>query len=311
VIVRWTLQSLFRARTRIVGSVLAVTAAFLLVTTFKAVWQGETEKLVSYIDNSKADVWVMQSHVSNMHMATSFISDGKRTQIADVDGVNETAGILYLNSFVRAGSQRWLCYIVGVDQGVAFGGPWSVTRGKRSPGPGEAIIPEVLAKITGLDIGGQIQIAGRKFTVAGLSAGTFSAANPITFVESKDLADLLSLSGYDSYVLVRSQPGIDPEALATRIRQRVDDVEALPTATFAQNDRVLAKQMGTEVIGLMTAICAALAILLVGFSLYIHTSRIRRDLAILKALGFRGRHIYGSVLLQSVVLSGLPKVWRH
>ena len=303
-ILRWTLKSMLKARLRVLGSTLAVAAAFLLVTTFKAVWQGETEQLVAYIDHTDADVWVMQPHVSNMHMATSFISEGKRLQIADVEGVDAMGAILYLNTFVKAGQKSWFCYVVGVDEETKLGGPWSVPRGKHVPARGEAIVPEVLARISGLGLGDKIQIADKTFEIAGLSAETFSVGNPITFVHAADLSGLLSLVGYDSYVLVRAKPDVSAEVLAARIEKQVDDVHALPTSTFVANDRTLAKQMGAEVIGLLTGICAALAAVLVGFSLYIHTARQRRELAILKALGFRNRHVYASVLLQSLLLTG-------
>lgn len=301
---RWTLKSLFRARLRVLGSILAVAAALFLVTTFKAVWQGETEQLVAYIEHARADVWVMQRHVSNMHMASSFISEGKRTQIADVEGVQSVGGILYLNTFVRAGARQWFCYVVGLDEENQLGGPWAMAAGPRFPRHGEAIVPETLAKISGLGLGDRVKIANKTFTISGLSRDTFSVGNPIAFVHAADLADLLSLVGYDSYVLVRAKPGVSPDALAQRIQSEVDDVQALPSKIFMQNDRTLAKQMGAEVIGLLTAICGALAAVLVGFSLYIHAARQRRELAILKALGFRNRDIYLSVLLQSLVVTG-------
>lgn len=77
---RWALKSLLLARARFVGSTLAVSAALLLVITFRAVWQGETEQLAVYLERAGADVWVMQDDVSNVHMSTSFIARGKRTE---------------------------------------------------------------------------------------------------------------------------------------------------------------------------------------------------------------------------------------
>jgi len=49
-------------------------------------------------------------------------------------------------------------------------------------------------------------------------------------------------------------------------------------------------------------------VLLVAFTLYAHTARSRRDLAVLKALGFRNRHVYAGVVLQAVVLTGVATV---
>lgn len=304
-IARWTVKALVRARARVLGSILAVGAAFALVITFRAVWEGETRQLAVYLERAGADVWVMQAHVSNMHMASSFISEGKRNEIAEVDGVRSVAGILYLNTMVQAGGRQWFCYVVGIDEAGQPGGPWSLAEGRPDVSVGEAVIPETLSRLTGTGLGDEIQIADRRFTVVGLSRETFSVTNPVAFVHAADLADLLSLTGYDSYILVQSDPGVAPSDLATRIREEIDGVAVLTTAEFVDNDLQLARQMGTELIALMTTICAVLATLLVGFSLFIHTSHNRRELVILKTVGFANRHIYGSVLIQAVVLTGL------
>jgi putative ABC transport system permease protein len=302
---RWTVKALLRARARVAGSMLAVGAAFALVITFRAVWEGETRQLAVYLERAGADVWVMQAHVSNMHMASSFISEGKRTEIARLDGVHSVSGILYLNTMVEAGGRQWFCYVVGIDEVDQPGGPWSLAEGRGDVSSGEAVIPTTLSRLTGTGIGNEIQIANRRFEVVGLSDETFSVTNPVAFVPAADLADLLSLTGYDSYILVRTDPGVASEDVVSRIREEIDGVAALTTPEFVDNDLQLASQMGTELIALMTTICAALATLLVGFSLFIHTSHNRRELVILKAVGFSNRHIYASVLVQAVVLTGI------
>lgn len=304
-IFRWTVQALIQAPGRFLGSTLAVAAAFLLVLVFRAVWEGETRQLAAYLENAGADVWVMQEDVSNMHMASSFITQGKRNEIERVRDVESVASILYVNTMVTAGDEPWFSYVVGVEEPGQLGGPWSVPEGSAVVEPGEAIIPRVLSELTDTGIGADVRIGDRSFRVVGLSDETFSVTNPITFVHVVDLSDLLSLDGYDSYVLVRGEPGVTPATLVERILDEVDGVSALTTEAFVRSDIRLASQMGTEVLAFMTGICGVLAVLLVGFALYIHTAHHRRDLAILKAVGFRNRHVYLSVLLQAVVLTGL------
>jgi ABC-type antimicrobial peptide transport system permease subunit len=251
----------------------------------------------------------MQDHVSNMHMASSFIAEGKRNEIARLDGVRSVDGILYLNTMVESGGRQWFSYVVGVDRPDQPGGPWSLSEGRRKVGSGEAVVPATLARLTDIRLGDSIRIADRGFEVVGLSEETFSVTNPVIYVDAADLADLLSLSGYDSYVLVRAEPGVTPAELASRIEAEVDGVAALTTAALVANDLQLASQMGTEVIALMTSVGAALATVLVAFALFIHTSHSRRELVILKAVGFSNRHLYASVLIQAAVLTGLAFVF--
>lgn len=304
-IIRWTLKELVRSRARVLGSIAAVGAAFALVIMFRAVWEGESRQIVVYLENAGADVWVMQDHVSNMHMASSFIAEGKRNEIANVDGVRSVDAILYLNTMVESGGRQWFSYVVGVDEPGQPGGPWSLSEGRGDVRESEAVIPATLARLTDVGLGDSIRVADHDFAVVGLSNGTFSVTNPVIFVPAADLADLLSLNGYDSYMLIRADPAVTAEELVARIEAEVDGVAALTTRDFVANDLQLASQMGTEVIALMTTICAVLAVVLVAFALFIHTSHTRRELVILKAVGFSNRHMYGSVLLQAAVLTGL------
>lgn len=74
---RWTLKSLTAEPVALLVSIAAAGSAFLLVLFFEAVYAGEAEQIVAYVSHADADVWVMQRGVSNMHMATSYVSDWK------------------------------------------------------------------------------------------------------------------------------------------------------------------------------------------------------------------------------------------
>ena len=304
-IVRWTLRSLIESPLAAFGSAAAVGAALALVILFEGIWLGEADQVVAYADHTDADIWVMQRGVSNMHMATSLMPDNKRAAVASLQGVADVAPILYLNTLVKAGDRQSFSYVVGITETSTRGGPWSMAKGKSAVKPGEAVIPEVLSSLSGVGVGGRVRIADRWLEVVGLSQGTYSMANPVTFVHSADVAELLSIKGYDSYLLVRTTPGVDPTTAARRIEASIDGVSAFTKAEFVASDRRMAMQMGIEVIELITLIGTVLAAVLVAFTLYTHTIRKRRELSILKALGFRGRQLLGSVLLQAVLLTAL------
>jgi putative ABC transport system permease protein len=124
-------------------------------------------------------------------------------------------------------------------------------------------------------------------------------ANSIAFVTLSDLAEIMSTFGTMSYFLVDAEPGIDPAVLAERIRSEVEKVNAVPLQDFIDYDWALAMQMGLEIIGLMTVIGGALAVLLIGFTVFSHISRRERELAVMKAVGVRNREILWSVLVQT------------
>lgn len=300
---RWAFKSLTAEPLSFLLTAFVVGIALLLVVFFEAVFDGESEKIIAYPEEIKPDVWVMQRGVFNMHMATSLIWDWKKDKVAKVEGVARVTPILYLNAIVEAGGRRWFSFVVGMEQGDARAGPWKMASGRSRPRKGQAVVPAVLAKLAGLRLGDPVRIANKTFTIVGLSEGTFSMANSITFVTYSDLEDVMSLTGSDSYLLVDAKPGVDPAVLAKRIRDQVDNVNALPEKEFIKNDKEMAMQMGVELIGIMTVIGAALAVFLSVFMLYVFVVRKQRDLAVLKALGANNGKIYAGVALQAACIA--------
>ncbi len=302
---RWTWKSFLTEPWHLLASACAIGSAFALVLFFEAVFAGESRQIVAYIQHSEADVWVMQEGVSNMHMATSFVSDWKADVTARVAGVNKVTPILYLNTVMRAGEGNWFSFIVGLDGHDPRAGPWAVADGEALPRQGEALVPETLARLAKLEIGDFISIAGHRLVISGLTEGTFSMANSVTFVTMDDLSEIMSTFGSMSYFLVDGSPGVDARDLARRIESEVEKVSAVPHDAFVDNEREVAMQMGVEIIWLMTVIGGALAVLLTGFAVYASTARREREFAVLKALGFRNRSVYASVMVQASMLAML------
>ncbi|MFV2091186.1 MAG: ABC transporter permease, partial [Pseudomonadales bacterium] len=285
------------------SSIAAAGCAFSLVMFFEAVFAGEAEQIVAYVEHADADIWVMQRGVSNMHMSTSYLYDWKATQIADVPGVASAEPILYLNSVVETGGKQWFSYVVGLDVPGATAGPWAMVAGKVEPGIGEAVVPDVLARMSDVGLGDKIRITDQNFEIVGLSDGTFSIANPVFFITKTDLEDIMTSLDITSFVLVKAEPGVNLTDLVDRIESNVEKVHALPAKQFVINDRQMALQMGAETIALMTVIGGALAVLLVAFTIYSQITRQRRELAIAKALGVTNKTLYLTVAVQACVIT--------
>ncbi len=301
----WAWKSLISQRSTLLGSSLGIAGAFILVIFFEAVFRGESEQIVAYPEHMKPDVWVMQVGVGNMHMAMSYVWDWKMDVIARMPEVEKVTPILYFASVINAGEAKLFAFVVGLLPDADRAGPWAMTAGRKIRGPGEAVIPDVLSEITGIGIGDNLQIVDHSFRVVGLSHGTYSSANSVIFVPFAELEDILSAAGTYSYLLVDAKDGVDAKALAARIRNQVEKVNALPQDEFINNDFSLAMQMGVEIIFMMTTICSALAALIVGFTAYTLVSRKQRELAIIKALGASRGTVLIAVVMQSVVLTGL------
>lgn len=303
--VRWTLKSLWQQRAATLASAAGVAGALLLVLLLRAVFLGESTQLVSYIEHTAPDVWVMQRGVSNMHMATSFVWDWKVDAMKQVSGVEAVSAILYVNTVVRAGKRDWFAYVVGLHSDDARAGPWNMAAGRALPEPGEIVLPEMFSRTAGVGIGDTAAIADSDFTVVGLSRGTYSMVNSVVFMNFIDLQDLLSTGATVSYMLVDAAPEESSEALASRIETEVDNVSVLTQEEFMTSDFAMAMQMGVEIIFFMTVIGSILAAIIIAFTAFVQISRRFHELAVVKALGVQNRAIYMSVILQSLLVTGL------
>lgn len=305
---KWILKTLWQQKGTVVSSASGVAFAFVLVIVMEAAFVGESNQIVAYIRHANPDVWVMQKGVSNMHMATTFVSDWKAKRIAELPSVKKATPILYVNTALKTGGRNWFAYVIGLMPNDNRAGPWSITQGKALPGPGEIVLPYVLAKMTDAKLGDTAMIADKEFEIAGFSNETFSMANSIAFVNFHDLEELISTSGTVSFILVDIETGLDKQSVAKLIEQQVEKVSAIPNEQFIKNDFQIAMLMGVEVVSFMSIIGSILAALIIAFTAYSQVSRRKRELAIAKALGYQNRSLYLAVLMQTLIITGLALI---
>lgn len=299
----WALRMLWRDRLYVLAAAGGVAAALLVVLLVEGMFVGESRQIIAYPQELKADIWVAQDGVANMHMATSFIDAGKETHIQKLPGVGRTTSLLYINGFVSDGEREWFAYIVGLLPAQPQAGPASVLTGKRLPGPDEVIIPRVLASKLGVDLGDTVQVAGEPLMVAGIAEGYFSMANSIAFVHFDWLQDRLDTFNAVSYITVQAAPGVDTTALAEHIREEIDGVEVTLNDTFIANDKRIGLQMGGELIAVMSLVSGLVAALVVIWCVMVLVVRYQQELAIARAVGARAYQLVLAVALQALLLT--------
>ncbi len=300
----WALRSLFAERGALVASSAAVGLALLLAVLVEGVFAGEAEQIVAYAEQAGADVWVMQDGVANMHMASSFVHVDRIDEVRAVEGVSRVDDILYVNGFLGAGEDEWFVYLVGLRPDALLGRPWAMAAGRSTPDLGEAVVPDVIARKSGLTLGSSVRVADRTLRVVGLSRGTYSMANPVVFTHRDDLAAVLDAPRSTSYLLVEARPGHSARDLAAAIADRIEGVSAMTRADFVESDRAMAMHMGADVIALMSGVGTTVAALLVAFTVYVGVLRRRRELAVALALGAVPHRLLAAVFAQSLIVTG-------
>lgn len=306
--VHWILKTMWKQKAGIIASAFGAGFAFVLVLTLEGAFTGESNQIVAYIEKMDADVWVLQKGVSNMHMAASFIWDWKVGAVERIPGVKKATAIIYVNNVIQANQRKMFAYVIGLSPGAQRAGPWSVVSGISFPSKGEVLLPDVTRDISDINLGDKVTIADKSFIVRGFTGETFSMANSIAFITAADLEDLISASGTVSFILVDAKEGVDPNQLAETIKNNVEKVNVLTQGQFIKNDYSIAILMGVEIIFFMTIIGTILAILIIVFTNYTQVNRLRRELAIIKAIGYRNFTLYNAVIIQSVIITLLALI---
>jgi putative ABC transport system permease protein len=292
-------RNLLRNRVRLLASVGGVALALSLVLALNAIVAGISAQMTTYIDGAGADVWVAQAGVHNLHMAASSMPDSAVGAVRAVSGVAEASPILYATETLSANDQRQVAYVIGLPGDATLGVPATIREGKTIPGTGEAVVGEDFANLAHVGIGDVVTIFGRDLRIVGISASEGNLLNTVAFVSFDDFTRAHGLTGVVSFVLAQTAPGASADAVAASIERSVPGVSALSRAAFAQQERQLVMSMAGDVISMMNAIGFAVGLAVIALTVYIAALSRRREYGLLKALGARGRVLYGVVLAQA------------
>jgi putative ABC transport system permease protein len=306
--------------------------------TMAGVFRGMVDDGHVLIDNSGADLWVVQQGTLGPYAEPSSIRDDTWRGIAGIPGVAETGNAAYLTiQMTHAGTESRVM-IVGMDAdrpGRPGAPPYLIAGRPIQQGHYEAIADER----AGLRVGERVKIRRHDYTVVGLTRRMVSSSgDPMIFVPLKDAQEIQFLKDNDALinerartaanpafnrpsvpglleaaqgaatqarnvnaVLVRLEPGADPAAVAGEISRW----KRLTAYTKAQMEDILvAKLIATSAkqIGMFLAILAVVTAAIIAFIIYTMTLAKVREIAVLKLIGARNRTIAAMILQQAVAL---------
>lgn len=294
------LRDLFQSRTKALIAMGGVALAFMLIFSLDAVLAGLEGRIASFIERTGADVWVAQSGVRNMHMASSTVPRAVTAEVARVPGVAEAVPIRYLTNVIVAGDAQYVAYVIGLPDGATVGRPAKVVSGATVPRAREVVIDGALRQ-EGAKVGDTVRILGSDFRIGGLAEGLASTLSSLAFIRLEDFDRLIGSDRTASYVLVRLAPGTSPDEVAARIETTVDGVTASSTATFGEQERRVVRDMSTDIAVIMDLAGFLIGLAVMTLSVYTATASRLPEFGLLKALGAAGRHCYGVVLAQAGV----------
>ena len=303
------------------------------------VYRGMVDDGKALLDNSGADLWVVQRDTLGPYAEPSSIPDDTERALRAMPGVAEAANVTYLTMQVRQGGRDVRAMVVGIVPGDAWGSPgWppALVAGRRvTRGHYEAMADVA----TGFRLGDTLRIRRNSYTVVGLTRRMVSSSgDPMVFIPLKDAQEAQFLKDNDAIVQNRqrtaanpafNRPGVPgllsaiqasqtssntvnavlvrllPGAHADEVADAVRRWKRLTVYTRAEMEGILIGKLiatSAKQIGMFLVILAAVSAAIVAFIIYTLTMDKIREIAVLKLIGTRNRTIAAMILQQAVAL---------
>ncbi len=306
--------------------------------TMAGVYRGMVDDGRVLLDNSGADLWVVQKDTLGPYAESSSIPDDIWRSLRTMPGVAEAANITYLTMQVAQGGRDVRAMVVGITAGEPGvpGWPSQLVAGRHiTRGHYEAVADAA----SGFALGDVLTIRRNHYTVVGLTRRMVSSSgDPMVFIPLKDAQEAQFLKDNDAIlmqrrrteanpafnrpgvpglldavvasqtnnsavnaVLVRIQKGASPQEVAEPIRRW----KRLTVYDRSQMEGILVGKLiatSARQIGMFLAILAVVSAAIVAFIIYTLTMDKIREIAVLKLIGTRNRTIAGMILQQSLVL---------
>lgn len=306
--------------------------------TMAGVYRGMVDDAKALLDNSGADLWVVQKDTLGPYAESSSLYDDTYRSLLSISGVARAANITYLTMQVWEGGRDVRAMVVGV-----------VSGGPGQPGQPSYLISgrqitrghyEAVADIaSGFNLGQSIQIRRNHYTVVGLTRRMVSSGgDPMVFIPLKDAQEAQFLKDNDAIVqqrrrtaenpafnrpnvpgllnqvnasqstntfvnavLLQIKPGFSAEEVAEPIRHW----KRLQVYTRTQMESILVGKLiatSAKQIAMFLVILAVVSAAIVAFIIYTLTMGKIREIAVLKLIGTKNRTIAGMIMQQALGL---------
>jgi putative ABC transport system permease protein len=310
--------------------------------TMAGVYRGMVDDAHVLLDNSGADLWVVQQDTLGPYAESSSIYDDTYRGILGMTGVVRAANVTYLTMQVsaagdgRAHDVRAMVVGATPDGAGHPGQPGYLVQGRRlTRGHYEAVV-DVAA---GFALGERIRIRRNIYTVVGLTRRMVSSGgDPMVFIPIKDAQEAQFLKDNDAILAQRARtaqspalnrpgvPGlldavIDAQSTNTSVNAVLVQIEpgASPDAvaepirrwkhlsvfTRAQMQSILIEKLiatAAKQIAMFLVILAIVSAAIVAFIIYTLTMGKIREIAVLKLIGTTNRTIAAMIMQQAVAL---------
>jgi putative ABC transport system permease protein len=306
--------------------------------TMAGVYRGMVDDAMVLMDNSGADLWVVQKDTLGPYAESSSLYDDVYRSLLAMPGVARAANVTYLTMQVKRTVGDTRCMVVGVVPGGPGepGQPGYLVAGRHLT---RSHYEAVADMASGFKLGETVQIRRNHYRIVGLTRRMVSSGgDPMVFISLKDAQEAQFLKDNDAIVrqrrrtaanpafdrpgvpglldaivasqsanpfvnavLVQLKPGWLPEEVAESIRRW----KRLQVYTRDQMEKILIGKLiatSAKQIGMFLVILAVVSAAIVAFIIYTLTLGKIREIAVLKLIGTKNRTIAAMIMQQAVGL---------
>src|SRR5574343_613452 len=204
------------------------------------VYRGMVDDGKALLNNSGADLWVVQKDTLGPYAESSSITDDVYRAVRAMPGVAQAANVTYLTMQVRKADggreQDVRAMVVGIapgQPGLTPGWPSYLVAGRQiTRGHYEAVADIA----SGFKLGERIGIRRGHYTVVGLTRRTVSSSgDPMIFIPLKDAQEAQFLKDNDAIVNDRARTAANPAFNRPGNPGLLDAVQALQTSSRSVN----------------------------------------------------------------------------
>ena len=301
-------RNLFHDRIRLAVTMVGILFSIVLVAVQLGLYLGARNIIVSMIDRSDGDLWVMAYGTKNFEEGQP-ISAREKFAALSIPGVAKAVPIIVsFTDWRKPTGGSTLVVIVGADAEDGGLSPWNVVEGDVSGlGARDAVIVDK-TYLTDLGInavGDTAQIGSSRVRVSGFTDGIRSfTVSPYVFTPLNRARGLLDMpADMITYVLVKLEPGADVEAVRGALRNKVPESEVLTKSEFhdrSLNHWLFATGAGVALIG-GAILGLVVGTVIVAQTLYSSTKDHINEFATLRALGSSSGYIHRVILAQAAL----------
>jgi len=300
--------------------------------TMAGVYRGMVDDAKVLLNNSGADMWVVQKNTLGPYAEPSSIHDDLYRSILSMPGVARAANVTYLTMQVQQGERDVRAMVVGIIPDGP-GEPGYLLAGRQITRSHYEAVADIA---TGFELGQTIRIRRHNYTVVGLTRRMVSSGgDPMVFIPLRDAQEAQFLKDNDAIINERSRTAANPafnspEVLdaiissqssnpfvnailvqikpgftAEKVAAPIQRWQKLQVYTRDQMEEILVAKLiatSSKQIGMFLVILAIVSAAIVAFIIYTLTMGKIREIAVLKLIGTRNRTIAGMIMQQAVGL---------